>query len=344
MRSIIAAVVLLQVVAAGFDASPAAAQPGGRFSVTPVEAWSCVFGGDDLTLHFRVADSRAGNTAVEGHVLWHHSADQRTLARGEVEIGRNDGGTAEVRLRIPKVRDGVIFRTDLTIAFVPRGQEAEAATLAKAFWLFPDDPFVDQRETLKERKLLLFDPEGRTAKLFRKIELPHRLIRHAAVLEDRDEHSFVIVGEGTSLIRNRGLAERLLRFAAAGGTVLMLAPSEGVIPLPGESLAKDDGNAVRPGELRFRQHHVIRELDKRLDSTAWPGINGLPGSKLGLRTRLGRIEMEVSKDGDWPWLSIQYPETNGKFVFCGLSLVEHWDNGPTPRYLLDRVLTPGTKR
>jgi hypothetical protein len=340
MRSIIVAVVGLLILAAGFCTEPATAQPDGKFTVTPGEAWSCVFGGQDLTLHFRVAGNKARDAAIEGRVLWHYAANQRTLARGEIEVRRNDAGAAEVILQIPVVRDGVIFRTDLTVGFIPRGEDAEADTLTKTLWLFPEDPFADQRETLKERKLSLFDPEGRTAKLFEKIELPHRLIRNAAVLEDRDEHSYVIVGEGTSLTRNRGLAERLLRFAAAGGTVLMLAPSEGVIPLPGEALAKDEDNAARPGELRFRQHHVIHEFDKRLDSRFLPGTGDFAGSKVTLRTRLSRIGMEVSEDGDWPWFSVEYPDTKGRFVFCGFSLIKHWNNGPTPRFLLNRILTP----
>jgi hypothetical protein len=221
MRQIIASVTALQLLAACAAAADETA------TITPVEKWSCVFGDKEVTLHFRVANKKAGNAGVEGRLQWHYSANQRTLARGEVEIRRNDSGIAEVVLQIPKVRDGVIFQTDLAVSYVPRGANDEAATLTKPLWLFPEDPFADQRETLKERGLSLFDPEGRTAALFEKIELPHQRIRNVAALEDRGEHSYVIVGEGTSPIRNRGLAERLLSFAAAGGPVLMLAPSEG---------------------------------------------------------------------------------------------------------------------
>jgi hypothetical protein len=332
MRQIIASVTALQLLAACAAAADETA------TITPVEKWSCVFGDKEVTLHFRVANKKAGNAGVEGRLQWHYSANQRTLARGEVEIRRNDSGIAEVVLQIPKVRDGVIFQTDLAVSYVPRGANDEAATLTKPLWLFPEDPFADQRETLKERGLSLFDPEGRTAALFEKIELPHQRIRNVAALEDRGEHSYVIVGEGTSPIRNRGLAERLLSFAAAGGTVLMLAPSEGVIPMPGDGARKGEPNDTQPGELRFRQHHVIREFDKRLDSKFLPGTSDFAGSKVTLRTRLSRIGMEVSGGGDWPWLTIEYPETNGRFIFCGFSLIKHWENGPTPRYLLNRIL------
>ncbi len=339
MRSIIVSVAALQLLAAWAKVATA----DENVTITPVENWSCLFGDCEVTLHFQVAGNKTESDGVEGRLQWHYSANQRTLARGEIEINRNDSGVAKVALRIPQVRDGLIFRTDLALAYVPRGANGEAATLIRTLWLFPEDPFVDQRETLNERRLSLFDPEGSTADLFKKIELPHRRIRNAADLDDRGEHSYVIVGEGTSLIRNRGLAERLLNFAAAGGTVLMLAPSEGVIPMPGAASQNGELSDDQPGELRFCQHQVIHEFDKRLDARFLPGTDDFAGSKVSLRTRLSRVEMEVSEDGDWPWLTIAYPKTNGRFVFCGFGLIKHWQKSPTPRYLLSRILESPAK-
>lgn len=334
MKLIIASVATLQLTVACLYATGA----DETATITPVEKWSSLFGGQEVKLHFRVAEEEAGNAGVEGSLQWHYSANQRTLARGEVELRRSDSGIVEVTLQVPKVRNGVIFQTDLAVAYVPRGTKDETATLTKLLWLFPEDPFADQRETLKERSLSLFDPEGRTADLFEKMELPHQRIRNTSALDDRDRYSYVIVGEGTSLIRNRGLAERLLSFAASGGSVLMLAPSEGVIPMPGEA------EETRPGELRFRQHQVIRDFDKRLDARFLPATDGFAGSKISLRTRLNRIGLVVSESGEWPWLTIEYPETNGRFIFCGFSLIKHWENGPTSRHLLNRILTPQPQR
>jgi hypothetical protein len=342
MKSTIASV-LISFLFLPNTALELSAAEGSTAVIVPVERWSNAFGGQEVTLHFRVVKRKA-KPAVDGRIQWHYSANQRTLARGEAEIGRDDAALTEVVLRIPEVRDGVIFQTELTVAYVPRGEDSAAATLTKTLWLYPEDAFADQRDTLKDRKLTLFDPDGKTAELFAKIELPHRRIRNAEVLEAGDEHSYVIVGEGTSLIRNRGLADRLLRFAAASGTVLMLAPSEGVIPMPGEVSKKAKANDPQPGELRFRRHHVIREFDKRLDSEFLPGPSDFAGSKVTLRTRLNRIGMEVSEDGNWPWFTIDYPDTKGRFVFCGFNIVKNWSNGPAPRYLLNRILTPRSKR
>lgn len=336
MRLINASVIILSSLFLIIPSEPASAADA-TATIVAVERWSCLFGGQNTTLQFRIV-KQDGAPVVDGRFQWHYTANQRTLARGEAEIGRADRTQAEVMLRCSKVRDGVILKTELTVKYLPRGEDFEAATLTKSLWLFSEDPFVDQRETLKKRELSLFDPEGQTAELFKKIELPHQRVRNATILEGQNENSYVIVGEGTSLVRHRGLSERLLRFAAAGGTVLMLAPSEGVLPLPGQ------GGEPQPGEMRFRQHDVIREFDKRLDSKYLPGIADFAGSMVSLQTRLNRIGMEVSDDGNWPWFTIEYPETKGRFVFCGFSLIKYWDNGPTPRYLLNQILTPRLER
>lgn len=306
-------------------------------TIVPVESWSCLFGGQETNLHFRILKLKA-DPLVEGQIRWHYSANQRTLDRGEFQIGRNDRTLAEITLQIPEVRPGVIFKTELTVAYVPRGGNAETASVSKTLWLFPEDPFAGQRVALKKRELALFDPDSQTAELFEKIELPHRRLRSIASLNNPTENAFLIVGEGASLTRNRGAAEQLMSYAAAGGTVLMLAPSEGTIPLPEEAVDR------RPGELRFCRHDVIREFDKRLDSKFLPGTNDFAGSKVSFRTRLNRIGMQISEDGDWPWFTIEYPETKGRFIFCGFSLIKHWNNGPTPRFLLHRILTAQVDR
>ena len=114
--------------------------------------------------------------------------------------------------------------------------------------------------------------------------------------------------------------------------------------MPGDASQNGELNDAQPGELRLCQHHVIHEFDKRLDSEFLPGTDDFAGSKVSLRTRLSRVEMEVSEDGDWPWLTIEYPETNGSFIFCGFRLIKHWDDGPTPRFLLSRILESPAKR
>jgi hypothetical protein len=302
--------------------------------ITPIENWSTAFAGDDTRIGMRIIADRA----PEGTLHWSHSANQRTLARGEVEVKRTGdvSSTAEFTLRPPELREGVISETTVTTEFVPRGSNEAAASLERTLWLFPRNPLAGKSEWATQLDIELFDPDGNTADQFDDLELPYRSIRNAASVNDPKQQGVLIIGEGASLVRNRTLAENVLNAAAGGRRVVLLAPADGSLPLPGA-----DGKAqVAPGGLRFARHQIIAELDKRLDTQAWPGTdNVVPSRGLLLESRRGRIELAVTDEARaWPWLEVRFPESKGVLVMCGFTVMEHWNNGPTPRFLLMRLL------
>ncbi len=300
--------------------------------ITPIENWSTAFAGDDTRIGMRVISDRA----PEGTIHWSHSANQRTLARGEVEVKRAGGvsSTAEFTLRPPELREGVIFETTVTTEFVPRGSNEAAASLERTLWLFPRNPLAGKSEWATQLDIELFDPDGNTADQFDDLEPSYRSIRNAASVDDSEQQGILIIGEGASLVRNRSLADSVFNAAAGGRRVVLLAPVDGALPLPGS-----DGNALLGG-LRFARRQIIAELDKRLDTQAWPGTdNVVPSRGLLLESHRGRIELAVTDEARaWPWLEVRFPDSKGVLVMCGFTVMEHWKNGPTPRFLLMRLL------
>ena len=278
---------------------------------------SSIFAGVETRARVRIVS----NSKATGTLHWSHSVEQRTLARGRVEV-RN--GIGEIVLNPPPLRDGVVVKTMLSAEFVS-ADGSSGETLDQPVWLFPVNPIEGQTEWARQLDVELLDPEGDTEHALSSIEFPYRKVRTPGA----DSDGILLIGEGVSLTRSRGLAASALQAAAAGRRVVMLAPVEGSLPLP---IADDDVPAASVGELRFGRTGIITELDKRLDTTGWPA------GGLLIESRRGRIEAAISDESQaWPWLEIRFPQTQGAFVMCGFKVVDLWDRGPTPRYLLLRV-------
>ncbi len=151
----------------------------------------------------------------------------------------------------------------------------------------------------------------------------------------------MVIGEGLSLEDRRGLAETLLQLAAGGVPVLCLAPASGSFPFPGS------GGDPQPRRVVLGGCEVIRELDKRLDADTWAPDGRVAAAGLELSTAgRGALLSVAPPPRGWRWLEVVYPQ-GGRLIVCGFGIVQHWDAGPTPRWLLLRILerfSEGTER
>ena len=296
------------------------------------EPWSNVFAGKETVFHATLATIEP----FDGRLAWRFSVDGRTLSRGEsaVKAGPTATGTVEVRINVPAVKPGVIMQTTLSVSASQTGSDKEVATLDRTLWVFPEDPFTGRTEWLKKLNIRLFDPVGTTAKLFTDGGVPFAEIRNVDALTSI-EAGTLIVGEGVSLKEYRGLAENLIKAAAAGRPVLCLALDNGEMQLP----VSVNPALPQPTSLVFHQQDIITQLDKRLDAGGWKRNGKASASGLKLRGDRGPVMAEVSRDaGMWPWMELGFEKENGKLVVCGFGIVGAWAESPTPRFLLLKVL------
>jgi len=296
------------------------------------EPWSNVFAGKEAVFHV----SLAAIEPFEGRLAWRFSADGRTLSRGEsvAKAGPTAIGTVEVRVNVPDVKPGVVMQTSLSVSASKAESDIAIAVLDRTLWVFPEDPFTGRTEWLKKINIRLFDPVGTTAKLFTDARVPFAEIRSVDALT-AIEAGTLIVGEGVSLKEYRGLAENLIKAAAAGRPVLCLALDNGEMQLP----VSGDPAVPQPASLVFHQQDIIKELDKRLDAAGWKGNGKASASGLKLRGDRGPVMAEVSRDvGMWPWMELVFEKENGKLIVCGFGIVGAWAETPTPRFLMLKVL------
>jgi hypothetical protein len=188
---------------------------------------------------------------------------------------------------------------------------------------------------LRDLGIRLFDPEKKTAERFAKADIPFTEIRTTdalAVVRD----GLVVVGEGVSLKEERGLASAMSRVVEAGVPVLCLALRNGEMPLPTEGVSETQGKP--PLRMTFRRADIIAELDKRLDTGTWaPGRDAVASSLvLSADRRVVAVEA-VNGDRGWSWMDIAF-QGGGRLVVCGFGIVSGWEESPTPRFLLLKVL------
>jgi hypothetical protein len=314
--------VMIAPLARGADDKPA---------IDPQEKWSNVFGGRPVEFHFAVKAPKA----FVGRAEWHLTiADLRKVAGDKKEIKAQPDQPAklEIRLPVPPVKEGVIQAAKLQVALFADGKEKPDAVLVKPLWIFPENPFTDRSRWLKDLKIVLFDPEKKTAEVFKQTNIPFEERTNVAALGEI-KNGTLIVGEGISFKQFPDLPEALTRAASGGVVVLCLVPAEGTLTIPGI-----DPEAPAPASLVWKRQTVIQEFDHRLDAQAWSG--GEPvGSSIAVQAREGRVVGVVSRNAaGWPWLEARFAPSKGKLVICGFGLIERWQASPTPRFLLARVL------
>jgi hypothetical protein len=214
--------------------------------------------------------------------------------------------------------------------------ETSGGALSHRIWIFPRDPWSDEKEALKKADIRLFDPDGKTAAALDELSVPYKAIRSAGAIGEIT-NGIVIVTEGISFAENRGLAAALAQAATAGACVICLAPREGLVELPG---CGDDAIAKKPS-LALRQNEVITEFDKRLDADAWPDGPAIASSWHPSADRR-RIEGEWRADAQgWPWIVAIF-NGGGSLTYCGFGIVRSWEKTPAARFLLAAILKDGT--
>ncbi len=274
--------------------------------------------------------------AVDGTVSWQFSTLHRTLGRGdtEIEIEPAKPGSVSFRLRMPHVKEGVVGQAVLKASFQTNDGAAPALVYERELSIFPRDPFADRAHWLEELELQLFDPEGRTAKLFDDARIPFREVRSATRLRS-SESGMIVVGEGIELRNHAGLADALMELAGDGRHLIWFAPAEGEIQFPGS-----DGFAGKsPKNLSFLGSNMIEQLDKRLDSGFWSERDTSRSVGLGILARRNRCYIEVVEPSKgWTWMHAQFSDPEGHLILCGLRIVDDWEKSPTPRFMLARLL------
>jgi hypothetical protein len=301
-------------------------------------AWTTVFGEQEVTVDMQVA----GEVPQGGRLLWSLASSERlTLVRGEAEL--KDEEAWQFRVAIPPVKPGVVLDAILTAHYYRPGEREPAASYESPLFVYPQDPFHDRLETLKELQIRLYDPVGETARTLAAADFPFEQIHNVAAIGELAD-GILVIGEGISFREDRALPELLVQVAARGIPVLCLAPRAGEFALP----RKSDKSAPL-ASITFGTHSLVRQLDKRLDDRYWMEEAVIARHTLNPSGRGAQIAAEVDEGADgWTWIQMHFAPTSAadastptpptKLLVLSLPLIEHWKSGPSPRFLFSRLV------
>ena len=298
-------------------------------TITPTKTHGNVFSGEETNFEFKVESTKA----IKGRAVWRVANGTATVKTGEVAVNVAPGAPANVpfKFAVAEFEKPVILQAKLTVAVYEAGQAKPAGTYEQDIWVFPKDPFADKSEWLKKLKINLYDPKGDTAKVLEAAKVLFEEARSVDAIAGLKE-GVVIVGEGVSFKEEKGLAAELQKRAAAGLVVLILAPKDGEVIVPG---------VAGPGgldDLTFRRE-IVRKLDKRLDPDGWLPDGKVVASSIAIKNTDDGIVGEVTAGpGGWPWIEANYGTGKGRWAVCGLAIIAKWDAGPTPRFLFARMI------
>lgn len=289
-------------------------------AIQPLQRHTNEFSGREVTRNYRVESDEL----FVGRVVWNLTAKRRTLARGEQELRADRRTDVSIKLELDALRDEVILPAKLTATVVVDNREVAREETSLRF--FAEDPFARRANWLRSLDLTLFDPSGITAKRLSMAGIAFRETRNLKAIRKLDRGTLVI-GAGVSLADHRGLASAAAAAAAQGTRVLWLNAAEGVFPA--EAFESSNHFALAGAA-------IIQQFDKRLDSIEWGGRE-LAGSRLRFGTVGKQASLEIGERG-WSWADASWPESGGRFIYCGFPIIKEWDTSPTPRYMLLRTL------
>ncbi len=274
------------------------------------------------------------NAAAPVEITWELTLASAVADRGQfLADAAKAGHTLDLPVRIPPLREGVTGQATLIVQATAGGQSAR---LVHPVWILTADPWSGLRTELAKNPLRVFETGEALSTKLNGAGAKVTALRNTAALAALT-NGLVLVAEGVSLRAQRSLGEALVRAAAGGARVLLLAPSDGTLPLPGHEALS---GLPRPALRLEEGAAALQRLDKRLDANAWPGQASAVTAScvLSAERRKPEAEWAAGTDG-WAWLDLDFRAGGGgRLLAVGWAPVQAWERGPAPRYALAALL------
>ncbi|MEZ5944959.1 MAG: hypothetical protein R3C18_26540 [Planctomycetaceae bacterium] len=258
--------------------------------------------------------------AKSDRISWSINSAGRTLAKGTSAVTQTSkANELEFTIQTPAIKEGITLEVEFTFT---DGEKNYSIPMR----LRTGNPFSTLSETIRDRRLVVYDPAGNTLDALTSLEIPHRPLPFLKKIETDD--SILLIGEGVEC--SAGLMEQLMAIGQSGRRIIVLRPSE-------SSICSLELSAVGNRQLRFAQFDEDNWVPEKLDVAGWTVEGNTPGWLL--QADGGKLQMTPGNGPQvWPLVEYQFTEP-GECLFVGVPLIANWEATPVPREFLLHLLT-----
>lgn len=268
-------------------------------------------------------------------INWIVSKNNQIISQGTDNLRINKNLPPSILIHAPDIKEGVVTPVSLHLS-LNTTQNQRAITTAE-FFIFHQNAFSSLRNKLTEMKIGLFDVDQTTRQLFEQSDIPLENIHSVDGLADFNGR-IVMIGQGLDLNQMPSIGSEIAALSKRNITVIVLAPKNGSIQIPGDS------SPVIAQKVIMAQENIIRETDKTLDTT-WSFSRPTITSRFNLIPEPNTLKISTVPGNDgWAWIQISFQEKTAPVIFCGFDFTGAWEESPSPRYfllrLLEKIITP----
>lgn len=307
--------------------SPELAQ---SLTIKSTNTWNGIFA--DTATPYEIVLSGEQNTHYS--LTWTLKSKGRTLSNGRqtIRFSNSNAIATTLPLRTPPVKSGVNVEAELIITIINEVNSEQSTRYETKLNIYGPDLLLTDKHFYKKLNIQLFDPIGKTAKIFDDLKIPYET-RTKSQLINIKQKGLIIVGEETALDQERGLINSLIKLASQGQRVLILQPSSGEIPIP--ELSTHAG--IQTSSMSFANDSIVQSFAK---GYAWIEDSSIKTHGITLDSHRQMISARIVKNQptNWDWFQLNFNQSGGQFIICMLSFTKHIDKNPVPQIIFSQLL------
>jgi len=300
-------------------------------AVRPIDFHPNFYGGGFLNRNLALFNDSSKNY-WNSHLQYFLRTGNRQIAEGKINIPLKSGDKKRYNLKFPLPYVKKPTRATLTVrlCYYAGGSRHEINRYEETIYIMPKVNLKD----LNNGKIILFDPQGNTTEVFKKLGLKLSPLKSLAK-NDLTSKKLIIIAPDVDVKTEK---EKLLSFVKNGGSILFLEQKPG-IPLDSQFPEIDENHITSRCWKRYYNHPVTAGLENPQFSYWFPDNIVAKYSMIKPFSSNVNIILDAPGVQGLAWTPLcELGFGNGVFLFSQMDLIKKSGKEPMADFLLYRLI------